>query len=276
MPRAREAEARARGPLNEAERKAQRLETEVRTLTKLLGSAPGGQWPPVLEEISVAKGYEAALGAALGDDLDASTNIGAPAHWSLTPADLTDPALPPGVEPLAALVKAPPALHRRLAQIGIVARGAGERLRPLLKVGQRLVSREGDLWRWDGFVSAAEAPTAAARRLVEKNRLGDLSAEAEEARNAAEVARAEAARLQAALRDAAGAEAQARQRAREARAAADAARDRLAASERRRAQVQARLSALDEAAARAAASRDEAAERQRQARGCAERPCRHR
>jgi len=53
----------------------------------------------VTEEISVAKGYEAALGAALGDDLDASTNAAAPAHW---PRPMPrDPALPPGVEALA-------------------------------------------------------------------------------------------------------------------------------------------------------------------------------
>ena len=263
--RARDAEMRARAPLSEAERKAQRLETEVGTLTKLLGSASGGLWPTVLEQTSVAKGYETALGAALGDDLDASTNVSAPAHWSDSAGADADPALPSGVQPLAGLVQAPPALQRRLAQIGIIAREQGGALRPLLQVGQRLVSREGDLWRWDGFVSAAEAPTPAARRLVEKNRLGDLSIEAEEARKAAETAKAEAARAQAALRDAASAETGARQRAREARSLADAAREKLAASERRRAQVLARLSALDEAAARAAASRDEAAERQRQA-----------
>ena len=62
-----------------------------------------------------------------------------------------------------------------------------------LKPGQRLVSLEGDLWRWDGFVSAAEAPTAAARRLVEKNRLGDLEREAEAARQAAAALSVEAA-----------------------------------------------------------------------------------
>ncbi|WP_158813893.1 chromosome segregation protein SMC [Methylocapsa sp. S129] len=263
--RAREAETRARAPLSEAERKAQRLETEVGTLTKLLGSASGGLWPTVLEQTSVAKGYEAALGAALGDDLDASTNTSAPAHWADAAGEDADPALPGGVEPLAGLVQAPAALRRRLAQIGIVTREQGRALRPLLQVGQRLVSREGDLWRWDGFVSAAEAPTPAARRLVEKNRLGDLSIEAEQARQAAEIAKAEAARVQAALRDAASAEAGARQRAREARGLADAAREKMAASERRRAQVLARLSALDEAAARAQASRDEAAERRRQA-----------
>jgi chromosome segregation protein len=263
--RARDADTRARAPLSEAERKAQRLETEVGTLTKLLGSTSGGLWPTVLEQTSVAKGYETALGAALGDDLDASTNVSAPAHWSDAAGEEFDPTLPVGVEPLAGLVQAPAALRRRLAQIGIVAREQGAALRPLLQVGQRLVSREGDLWRWDGFVSAAEAPTPAARRLVEKNRLGDLSIEAEAARKAAEAAKAEAAQVQAALRDAAAAEAAARQRVREARSLADSAREKLAADERRRAQILARLSALDEAAARAQASRDEAAERHRQA-----------
>jgi chromosome segregation protein len=262
---ARDAETRARAPLSEAERKAQRLETEVGTLTKLLGSTSGGLWPTALEQTSVAKGYETALGAALGDDLDASTNVSAPAHWSDETDAADDPALPDGVEPLAGLVQAPGALRRRLAQIGIVARDQGAALRPLLKVGQRLVSKEGDLWRWDGFVSAAEAPTPAARRLVEKNRLGDLSIEAEAARQAAETVKAEAVRLQGALREAAAAEAAARQRVREARSLADAAREKLAAGERRRAQIVARLSALDEAAARAQGARDEAAERKGQA-----------
>ena len=178
---AREAEARSRGPLAEAERAAHRLDTEVRTLTKLIGSTSGGPWPAVVDAVNVARGYEAALGAALGDDLDASTDAAAPAHWSHAEGDHADPELPPGVEPLASRVEAPRALRRRLRQIGVVARADGKRLAATLRPGQRLVSTEGDLWRWDGFVSTAEAPTPAARRLVEKNRLGDLSREAEAA-----------------------------------------------------------------------------------------------
>jgi chromosome segregation protein len=259
--RARDAEAAARGPLNEAERRAHRLETEVRTLTNLLGSASGGRWPPVVDSIAVARGFEAALGAALGDDLDAPTDADAPAHWSGLTVAPDDPALPAGVESLAGRVEAPAALARRLAQIGVVARSEGKAVAALLRPGQRLVSREGDLWRWDGFVSAAEAPTPAARRLAEKNRLGDLSLEAEDARQAAEEAKTEAARAQAAVGKAAQSEAGARQRIRTVRAASDAARDRLVAAERRRAQTLTRLSALDEALARAKRSRDEAAER---------------
>jgi chromosome segregation protein len=262
---AREEEARRRAPLAEAERAAGRLDAEVAALTKLIGSAASGPWPPVVDLIDVARGYEAALGAALGDDLEASTDAAAPRRWSLADHAEDDPALPPGVEPLAQRVAAPAPLGRRLAQIGVVERAQGAALAATLRPGQRLVSKEGDLWRWDGFVSAAEAPSSATRRLAEKNRLGDLSREAEAARQATEAARLEAQRAQEALRKAAARESAARQRVREMRAACDAARDQLAATERRRAQTLSRLSALDEALKRATIARDEAAERQAQA-----------
>src|SRR5690606_36497170 len=61
----------ARGPLAEAERAAQRLETEAKTLMKVLAVETKSLWPPVMDSITVEKGYEAALGFALGDDLDA-------------------------------------------------------------------------------------------------------------------------------------------------------------------------------------------------------------
>jgi chromosome segregation protein len=263
---AREAEGRLRGPLAEAERTAQRLETEVSTLTKLLNAGGGGFWPPVTDEITVAKGYEAALGAALGDDLDASTNPTAPAHWASIDA-AGDPSLPPGVISLATMVEAPAALQRRLAQIGIVLRVEGPQLRALLRPGQRLVSREGDLWRWDGFTQAAEAPTPAARRLAEKNRLGDLTIAAREARTAADGLKIEAEAAQAALRAAAASENDARQAHREALRAVDAARETHTAAERRGAEAASRLSVLEEALTRLTVSRDEAAAKRAAAEG---------
>jgi chromosome segregation protein len=258
---AREAEAQRRGPLADAERAAQRLETEARTVAGLLGSDTSGPWPRAVDVVSVARGYEAALGAALGDDLEASVDEAAPAHWSLiSPVD-ADPVLPAGADPLAGHVAAPPALARRLAQVGIVARAEGKRLAPELKPGQRLVSLEGDLWRWDGFVSAAEAPSAAARRLVEKNRLGDLEREAEAARQTAAALSAEAASAANDAREAGALEAGWRAQTRGARAASDAARDALAQFERARTQTLSRLSAVEEAFSRAGAARNEAAER---------------
>ena len=81
---------------------------------------------------------------------------------------------------------APPELARRLAQIGVVERGDGPRLAAMLKPGQRLVSREGDFWRWDGFAIAAHAPTGAARRLAERGRLQAIESELETARSEVE------------------------------------------------------------------------------------------
>ncbi len=254
---AREAEAFAREPLEQASLRAQRLETEVRTLENLLQSGAGGLWAPVLESVTVAKGYETALGAALGDDLDASADDSAPAHWALTP-DAGDPSLPSGVRALAELVEAPPALRRRLAQIGVVLRAEGENLRKLLKPGQRLVSKEGDLWRWDGFTQAAEAPTAAARRLVEKNRLADLRAETKNARAAATGLAEELENARESARIANMAQTQARDASRQARARLEEARERHAAAERRQAQIGQRLSALEEAKALTLANLEEA------------------
>ena len=165
------------------------------------------------------------------------------------------------MQSLAALVAAPAALARRLAQIGVVLRAEGPALATLLKPGQRLVSKDGDLWRWDGFAQGAEAPTPAARRLAEKNRLGDLTREAAAARTQAERLMAQAQAGAAALRAAADAESAARQTARAAQRAADDARERHGAAERRRAQLTARLAALEDAKARALESRDEARQR---------------
>ena len=172
-----------------------------------------------------------------------------------------DPALPPGAVALAGFVFGPPAvmarLARRLAQVGVVARADGPRLAAWLQPGQRLVTREGDLWRWDGVVAAAEAPTAAARRLAERNRLADLEAEAEAARTVLDDRRAAAAAAELKVRDAAAGESQARELRRAAQRTAETARTTLEAAERRAAQHLARLAALGEARTRIAAAKAE-------------------
>jgi chromosome segregation protein len=141
-----------RKPLTDSERRLHRLETEARTLAKLLDVATKSLWPPVLDTIVVEPGFEAALGAALGDDLDAPADSASPMHWAGAEPKADDPALPAGTVPLSSRVKAPGALARRLAQIGIVARADGARLRVELAPGKAGVE-EGDLWRWDGFTS---------------------------------------------------------------------------------------------------------------------------
>ena len=48
---------------------AAQLAAEIRALSQILATASGGEFPGVLDQLSVDAGYEAALGAALGDDL---------------------------------------------------------------------------------------------------------------------------------------------------------------------------------------------------------------
>jgi len=241
----------ARQPLVEAERRANRLETEAKTLAKVLHVDAKNLWPPVIDQLKVEKGYETALGAALGDDLDAPIEPSAPMRWAGASAD-GDPALPDGIEPLAAQVQAPPELARRLAQIGVVAHADGPRLAALLKPGQRLVSREGDLWRWDGFAVAAHATTGAARRLAERNRLNDVEVELKVARAEVETRRAAVTAAQAEVSATAEAETAAHARRRDLQREADAARDRHSAAERELARITARHSALSEAKTRLA------------------------
>ena len=247
----------ARAPLATAERRVQRLETEAKTIGKLLAVENKNLWPPVMDALVVTPGYEKALGAALGDDLDAPVGESAPMRWAGAAIDASDPRLPDGVTALAQFVTAPPELARRLAQIGVVERGDGVRLAGTLMPGQRLVSREGDFWRWDGFTVAAHAPTGAARRLAERGRLDAIETELETARaDVAENARiVEAA--EAALAAAAAAETHARTHWRDAQHATDAAREELAAAEREISRNAARISALKEASLRISAGRDE-------------------
>ncbi len=182
---AQSAEAAARAAQSEAAGEASAIRAEAQALERLL-KREEGKGTQLLDQVRAARGYEAALGAALGDDLRAGVVDRGTGWMQLPPLDTTQ-ALPDGAEPLAPQIGGPDVLARRLSQVGVVAPEDGPRLQPLLKPGQRLVSREGDLWRWDGYgVSAADTPSAAALRLQQKNRLDELTAALTKAEAAAQ------------------------------------------------------------------------------------------
>ncbi|MGD9862147.1 MAG: chromosome segregation SMC family protein [Pseudodonghicola sp.] len=186
---AREAEARAQR--SEAEGEAGALRAETAALAKLVArdTAEGGQ---VLDLVKVRPGYEKALGAALADDLRAPVvDEDGPSGWTRLPGYGAGQELPAGVTGLANYVTVPEVLGRRIGQIGVIEAEEAPRLQPLLKPGQRLVTLEGDLWRWDGFRAWAEdAPSAAALRLEQLNRLEALKQELEQVSARADGARA--------------------------------------------------------------------------------------
>ncbi|MER8535472.1 chromosome segregation protein SMC [Mesorhizobium sp. M1005] len=256
---ARADESAARPPVQDAKAELARIETEARTLAKILNAASGDLFPSVLEQISVERGYETALGAALGEDLDVPLDRSAPVHWGQSEIQPADAALPEGIKSLASVVRAPAQLARRLAQIGIVEAADGRRLQTLLAPGQRLVSREGALWRWDGFTASADAPTAAAQRLAQKNRLAELDAEAVHATRTLREAEQALAQAEQALAQASEAERNARQAGRDAQHGLDAARNTLAEAEKAGGELSSRRAALDEARARIVDSHEETA-----------------
>jgi chromosome segregation protein len=152
-----------------------KLRAEEAGVAAALQSAADSLWPPLLDALTVEPGFEKALGAAFGEELEASSDRGAPVHWLPLGALAGAPALPEGATPLSAHVKALPELERRLAFIGIVADDAtGAALQPRLEAGQQLVTAEGGVWRWDGYTVRAGAPTPAAIRLSQRNRLAEI------------------------------------------------------------------------------------------------------
>ncbi|MGB0498057.1 MAG: chromosome segregation protein SMC [Rubricella sp.] len=174
------AEAETRAALSEVEGQVSALRAEVSALDRLL-AREAGEADQIIDRVRVKPGFEAAFGAALGDDLSAPEVDGDATGWALLDP-VEGAALPQGVEPLSAQVDAPPVLARRLAHIGLVSREAGARLQSRLEPGQRLVSREGDLWRWDGFrVASEDVPSAAALRLQQRNRRDALARDLEAA-----------------------------------------------------------------------------------------------
>ena len=172
-----EAEAETRQAARRGEDQLGRLKTEARGLAQLLAPERRDGFPPALDSITVDRGYETALAAALGDDLNAALDPGAPARWG--GAKTSGCSWPKGVSPLGEFVRAPAELEARLALIGVVARADGDRLQKALSPGMRIVSLEGDLWRWDGFIARAEAQRPAAVRLAQKARLDDIEIEIE-------------------------------------------------------------------------------------------------
>ena len=248
-----EARSSAESALSSAKAALAALDSEAAALRKALDSSTGRS--RALDRIKAAPGYERALAAALGDDLEAPIGCEGKRHWLGAVPLESDPALPNGCTPLASHVTAPPELARRLAQIAVAEVDEGQPL----AVGQRLATLDGKLRRWDGYI-AVEGGAAAAERLIRLNRLEAIEAARPDTANEVECAAAglsaaaEAAQA-ASEKLAAGRSALSRadQTLREALRAADEASAKLDRLNDRRDELDARLAEArkDEAAARA-------------------------
>jgi chromosome segregation protein len=200
-----------------------------------------------IASLKAASGYERALAAALGEDAEAAIGGDSARRWQGSDVAADDPALPVGCECLADHVTAPAQLLRRLRQVAVVDNDQGQPL----AVGQRLVTRDGQLRRWDGFVAIGSG-AAAAERLLRVNRLAQLTSElpgldagAAEALAGRDATVAEIERLRLVVEEARAAGLAAEREARDAGRASDAASTTLERIAAQRAGLEQRLADLD-------------------------------
>jgi len=152
-------------------------ESEAENLTRILDGESTADLRHI-RSIRVDQGYETALGAALGDALFIGQADSSDGHgWRILDGATAVRALPEGVESLKSHVEAPLWLDRRLGQIGVTDLATAKSLQARLQPGQRLVTRDGDVVRWDGLIASGETMQGkAAQRLTQTNQLTELMA----------------------------------------------------------------------------------------------------
>lgn len=236
---AEEADQAARDDLAEMRQSLGKLTAEKAAIERVLSRGDKADWEPALGKVKAKSGYEQALAAALGEDLDAAIGGSAALVW--LGADVPAQALPSAATPLLDVVDAPNELKACLSQIGVVSKSDLSAASKQLSPGQSLVTQDGQLVRWDGFQMAAGVETSAAMKLKQQNRLAEIETEITEAE-------AQSAKLNAAFEAA-------REKREAARAALTEARSALPDLERQDRAAQAALSQYETDTARETAEK---------------------
>ena len=128
----------------------------------------------LIEGLEVTPGYEKALDALLGDELYYSLDSANDIYWKKNSIKGNVQSLPKDTQSLSDFVNGSDILNQRLSQTALVSKEKGDILFSELSYGQRMVTKEGDLWRWDGLVVSAGAPGSAAKRLGHRNHLIEI------------------------------------------------------------------------------------------------------
>jgi chromosome segregation protein len=123
----------------------------------------------LIDSVTVTPGYERAFAAALGDDVNAVMGGDSGRRW-LPPVLSETNNNVAKANSLSAFIEAPEELSVRLNMIFVTNEDYGQPLNP----GEQLVTLDGKVRRWDGFV-ADDDGAATAEQLIRANRLVELS-----------------------------------------------------------------------------------------------------
>ena len=175
-----------------AETDAMRMRAEIDTLAGLLaggdGKAKSGD-ASIATHLTIPDGLEMAVAAVLAESLMAGIGKGDMFWRTDLPAFTTATLTPPSKSAaLLTEITAPPALQRALVGVGIVADAkTAAAMQGDLLPGQMLTTKQGGLWRWDGFVRLAGVD-GASERLRYSKRLQQLTASVDAAEAKAQTA----------------------------------------------------------------------------------------
>lgn len=147
----------------------------------------------IVSRIKVQDGYEAAVAAAFGEGMNAALGSGELRWWQ---GSMVRSSNPSGTLPLADVLTVPPELQAVVSAIGVVGTDdEASKLAPRLGVGQIIVTKDGSVWRWDGYRSvgisgADEEIRRSARISVLETQSEALTAEVAAAKSTLEAATA--------------------------------------------------------------------------------------
>lgn len=126
-----------------------------------------------LDDIQVDLGYEKAFAAAMGEDCESEIGFSQNNHWLgakvqeiIWPKDFD-------LKPLLNFVKAPNELKARLHAISLISDDDFDKIGDL-PIGARIVTLNGRLKRWDGYVITGNSNFATAIKLEQINRANEL------------------------------------------------------------------------------------------------------
>ena len=135
---------------------------------------------PIIDYLDFEDGYEKALASVFSDELMASLDEEQPSFWKILNTKKYKSVFPENVIPFSSIIKAPDNLKKRLEFIGLIENKENiNELQNNLSDGQVLVSKTGEIWRWDGFTSKGKenAPIKTVLEQLKNRRLKQLSAE---------------------------------------------------------------------------------------------------
>ncbi len=133
---------------------------------------------PIIDFIDFEDGLEQALAAVFSDELIASIDEEQPNFWRKL--DIENSSFSEEVTKLSKLIKSPENLNKKLEFIGLLENNSNAlNLQKNLKPGQILVSKSGEVWRWDGYVSKGKQnnSTKAILEQLKNRRIKQLSIE---------------------------------------------------------------------------------------------------